>query len=220
MLFCLTKSGISNIMLNRSLKGNGYFMKKKLILVAAPPACGKTYVSELIAKTVKHIVYLDKDDLSELIRCSFKLCGEELNMDGQFYSQNLRASEYSTILNIAFSTLRFEDLVILNAPLSREVRDSEYMRALKERAASLGASLVLVWVTAPLNVCYERMKKRNSDRDTLKLENWDAYVKNIDYTAPLKLEEDNAVDRLIIFDTADDDAFSSSLEKTLEIINE
>ena len=193
-------------------------MKKKLILVAAPPACGKTYVSELISRSVEHIVYLDKDDLADIIRCAFELCGEELNMDGQFYAKNLRPSEYSTILNIAFSTLRFSDLVLLNAPLSKEVRDSDYMRSLKERAASLGAELVLIWVTAPTEVCYERMKKRNSDRDTLKLQNWDKYVKNIDYSAPVKLMEDKAVDSLIVFDTADDNAFAESLEKTLEII--
>ena len=193
-------------------------MKKKLILVAAPPACGKTYVSELISRSVEHIVYLDKDDLADLIRCAFELCGEKLNMDGQFYAKNLRASEYSTILHIAFSTLRFEDLVLLNAPLSKEVRDSEYMLSLKERAASLDAELVLIWVTAPLDICFERMKKRNSDRDTLKLENWDEYVKNIDYSVPLKLVEDNAVDSLIVFDTADDNSFAASLEKTLELI--
>ena len=193
-------------------------MKKKLILVSAPPACGKTYVSEYISRSVEHIVYLDKDDLADLLRRSFELCGEKLDMDGQFYVENLRSVEYSTILHIAFSTLRFEDLVLLNAPLSKEVRDSDYMRSLKERAASLDAELVLVWVTAPLEVCYERMKKRNSDRDILKLENWDEYVKNINYTAPLKLVEDKAVDSLIVFDTADDNAFAESLEKALEII--
>lgn len=193
-------------------------MKKKLILVASPPACGKTYVSELISRSAGHIVYLDKDDLSDLLRCSFELCGEELDMDGQFYLENFRPSEYSTILNIAFSALRFEDLVILNAPFGKEVRDSDYMRALKEKTASFGAELVLIWVTAPLEVCYERMKKRNSDRDTLKLENWEEYVKKTNYTVPIQLEEDDAVDSLIVFDTADDESVASSLEKALEII--
>ena len=193
-------------------------MKKKLILVAAPPACGKTYVSEYISRSVEHIVYLDKDDLADLLRRSFELCGEKLDMDGQFYVENLRSVEYSTILHIAFSTLRFEDLVLLNAPLSKEVRDSDYMRSLKERAASLDAELVLVWVTAPPKVCYERMKKRNSDRDILKLENWDEYVKKIDYSAPTRLVEEKAVDSLIVFDTADDNAFAESLKKALEII--
>ena len=77
-------------------------MKKKLVLVAAPPACGKTYVSELIAKSAEHIVYLDKDDLADLIRASFAVSGNEMDMDGEFYINNLRPSEYSTIFNIAF----------------------------------------------------------------------------------------------------------------------
>ena len=193
-------------------------MKKKLILVASPPACGKTYVSERISKEMGHIVYLDKDDLADLLRRSFELCGEDLNMDGEFYSKNLRFYEYSTIIHIAFSTLRFEDLVLLNAPLSCEVRDLEYMRDLKAQAEALDAELVLIWVTAPLSVCRERMAKRNSDRDTLKLQNWDAYVKNIDYSAPLMLKEENAVHHFIVFDTASEEAFESSFAKTIETL--
>ena len=193
-------------------------MKKKLILVASPPACGKTYVSERIAREMGHIVYLDKDDLADLLRRSFELCGEDLNMDGEFYSKNLRPYEYSTIMNIAFSTLRFEDLVLLNGPFSREVRDLEYMRGLKARAEALGAELVLIWVTAPLSVCHERMATRNSDRDTLKLQNWEAYVKNIDYSAPTLLKEENAVHHFTVFDTASEETFERCFAETLEIL--
>ena len=64
--------------------------KKKLILVAAPPACGKNYVSERIAEECGHIVYLDKDDLCDLVSCAFDLCGKEHNMDSKFYSENIR----------------------------------------------------------------------------------------------------------------------------------
>ena len=109
-------------------------MKKKLILVASPPACGKTYVSELIAKSVGHIVYLDKDDLCDLLRASFAISDQALDMDGDFYINHLRSAEYSAILNIAFSALRFEDHVILNAPFGKEVRDVVYMKTLKDRA--------------------------------------------------------------------------------------
>ena len=193
-------------------------MKKKLILVASPPACGKTYVSELISKALGHIVYLDKDDLADLLRCSFSLCGEPLDMDGKFYIENLRPSEYASFIRIALSALRFEDSVILNAPFGKEVRDTEYMRELKDKANGLGAELILVWVTAPPEVCYARMKKRNSDRDALKLQNWDEYVKTVNYRAPKELESKGAVDRLIIFDSTDDASVEASLAKTLEII--
>ena len=85
-----------------------------MILVAAPPACGKTYVSELIAKSIDHIVYLDKDDLGDLIRAAFYVCGKKVNMDGDFYINNLRSAEYSTMMDIAFSALRFENIVLVN----------------------------------------------------------------------------------------------------------
>ena len=191
-------------------------MEKKLILVASPPACGKTYVSQLIANKVDHAVYLDKDDLCELLRAAFSVAGREVDMDGDFYLENLRPAEYATILYIAFSTLRFADRVILNGPFGKEVRDTAFMRELKEKANENGAALILVWVTAPIELCYERMKTRNSDRDVLKLAGWDSYVKKTDYTPPYPLEEQGAVDGMIIFDTRDDVAVQASLEETLK----
>ena len=164
------------------VRGYKFYMNKKLILVAAPPACGKTYLSLQIAEKLPHIVYLDKDDLGDLVRAAFSAAGKEADMDGDFYKENIRQAEYATIMHIALSTLRFEDRVLLNAPLSKEVRDVEYMMDIKAKANALGAQLLLIWVTAPTEICYERMKKRNSDRDTLKLQDWDNYVRKINYT--------------------------------------
>ena len=192
-------------------------MKKKLILVAAPPACGKTYVSELIAKSVNNIVYLDKDDLGDLIRTCFALSDKEVDMDGDFYIKNIRSSEYSTILNIAFSALRFADIVLLNAPFGKEVRDAEYMQSLKQKANENDAELLLVWVTASIEVCYERMRKRNSVRDVQKLENWEEYVKKIDFTPPFELKEKDAVDKFVIFDANNDETTKHSLNEILKL---
>lgn len=193
---------------------------KKLILVASPPACGKTYVSEMIAKSVEHIVYLDKDDLGDLIRASFAASEEKVDMDGEFYAKNLRAAEYSTILNIAFSALRFEDVVLLNAPFVREVRDEKYMKCLKERANENNAELILIWVTASVDTCYERMKSRNSDRDGEKLKNWEEYVKKITFAPPYELESDSAVNKMIIFDNNDEMSFEHSLADVVKMISE
>lgn len=191
---------------------------KKLILVASPSASGKTYVSEHLAKALGHVVYLDKDDLCDVLRAAFAVSGNKVDMDGEFYVNSLRPAEYSTILNIAFSALRFEELVILNAPFGKEVRDIQAMQALKARTHDLDAELILIWVTAPVNVCYERMKKRNSDRDIRKLENWEEYVKKTNFTPPSELEKSKAVDKLIIFDTKDGESFERSLKETLSTI--
>lgn len=191
---------------------------KKLILVASPPACGKTYVSEMIAEAASHIVYLDKDDLGDLIRASFAVSGEKVDMDGEFYIKNLRPAEYTTILNIAFSALRFEDTVLLNAPFGSEVRDEEYMQNLKKRANENNAELILIWVTASPDVCYERMKSRNSDRDTEKIKNWEEYVKKINFAPPYELESAGAVDKIIIFDNSDEASFERLLADVVKMI--
>ncbi len=201
-------------------KGCLFLMDKKLIFVAAPPACGKTYLSLQIAETLQNIVYLDKDDLGALVRASFSAAGKEFDMDGSFYKDNIRRAEYDTLVHIALSTLRFEQYVLVNAPFGNEVRDTEYMRSIKAKANELGAQLVLIWVTAPPEVCYERMKKRNSDRDTLKLKDWDNYVRKINYTPPYELEQAQAVDRFMIFDTQDKDTYNRSLHAALHMILE
>ena len=193
-------------------------MKKQLILVASPPASGKTYLSELLAKSVGHAVYLDKDDLADLLHEAFRRAGRDIDMDGEFYTKNLRPAEYSTILNIAFSALRFEDRVILNAPFAKEVRDSGYMSDLKTRANALGAELILIWINSNADICRERMAKRNSPRDRLKLQDFEEYVKSINFSPPLELENEKAVDRLIIFDTTSDEGFNRSLSSTVEIL--
>lgn len=191
---------------------------KKLILVAAPPARGKNYVSDLIGKALGNISYLDKDDLSVLLRRSFALCKEEINMDGRFYLQNLRDAEYTTLFDLAFSTLRFSNFVLVNAPLLKEVRDVEYMSQLRQKAAQLGAELILVWVTASNSVCYERMKARNSDRDVLKLAQWDEYVRKTDCSIPSSLETSGAVDKLFVFDNENNETAAKSLEAFLNIL--
>ena len=193
-------------------------MKKKLIIVASPPASGKTFVSERLASELSGAVYLDKDDLGELVRCAFRVGGERFDMDGKFYSESIRPYEYSTVLNIAFSTLRFADTVILNGPFTREVRSSEYMRSLKERAEEQGADLILIWVQASAEICRERMMKRGADRDALKLENFENYARGIDYSPPLALEADGAVSRLIVFDTRSDELTKRSFDETLKIL--
>ena len=193
-------------------------MRKKLILVAAPPACGKTYVSERLAKELGHAVYLDKDMLAPLIRRAFVLREEEFDMDGEFYINNLRTAEYQTILDIAFSTLRFEDAVILNAPFGKEVRDAEFMRTLKEKEHDLDADLILIWIYVPLEVCHERIVRRNADRDQKKIANWESYTKKVNYSIPKDLADSNAVDTLYVFNGTDEKTSEASFSEAIKLL--
>lgn len=46
-------------------------MKKRMILVTSPPASGKTFVSQQLAKRIPNLVYLDKDALIPLSKQIF-----------------------------------------------------------------------------------------------------------------------------------------------------
>ena len=159
-------------------------MKKRMILVTSPPASGKTFVSKQLAKRLPNVIYLDKDALIPLSSQIFKVAGEENNRSSAFFEEHIRNYEYIAILDIAFEALEYADLVLINAPFTREVRDNEYIKNLKEKLASHGAELILIWVEADIEISRKRMIARNSPRDTWKLANWDEYVAGRDYSTP------------------------------------
>ena len=74
---------------------------KRLIMVVSPPASGKTYISKKLAKTLKKVVYLDKDTLIVLSNQIFKVAGEEVNRSSEFFEKNIRNFEYTAILDLA-----------------------------------------------------------------------------------------------------------------------
>ena len=51
-------------------------MSKRMILVTSPPASGKTFVSQQLAKSLPNVVYLDKDALIPLSHRIFHVAGE------------------------------------------------------------------------------------------------------------------------------------------------
>ena len=159
-------------------------MKKRMILVTSPPASGKTFVSQQLAKKLPHIVYLDKDALIPLSSRIFHVAGQENNRSSVFFEEHIRNFEYETILNIGFEALEYANLVLINAPFTREVRDNEYIKNLKAKLAKHNAELIVIWVVTDIEVSRKRMIARNSPRDTWKLANWEEYVASRDYSTP------------------------------------
>lgn len=157
---------------------------KKLILITSPPACGKTTLARALAKALHETVYLDKDTLIPLSNKVFEAAGEEINRSSEFFEKNIRDVEYEVILNFAFEAILYDSDVIINAPFSREIRDSGYIKNLRERLKKLDAELKIVWIECSTEVCHKRMTERNSVRDTWKLSHWDEYIKTENFNAP------------------------------------
>ena len=193
-------------------------MAKRLILVTSPPACGKTFISQMLAKNLSHVVYLDKDTLIGLSNVIFDVAGEERNRSSDFFEEKIRNVEYEVIIDLAMEALRYEDNVLINAPFTREIRDPEYMHSLKKKLAPYKAKLTVVWVETSPEVCRERMIERNSDRDTWKLANWDEYIKTRDFSIPNCLKGSASVDDLIIFKNSSTEEFEESMKYALSYL--
>ena len=157
---------------------------KKLILITSPPASGKTTLAKALAKAMHETVYLDKDTLVPLSIKVFEAAGEPVNRSSDFFEKHIRDVEYEVILNFAAEAIQFDSDVIINAPFSEEVRDKKYMENLRKRFAKLGAHVCVIWISCSIETTHQRMKDRNSDRDTWKLEHWEEYVKGENFDPP------------------------------------
>jgi tRNA uridine 5-carbamoylmethylation protein Kti12 len=191
---------------------------KKLILVTSPPACGKTFISKQLAKTLKHVVYLDKDTLIILSKQIFKVADQPYNRDSEFFEENIRDYEYETVVALALEALDYDDIVLINAPFTEEIRDMNYINNLKAKLKEKNTRLVVVWVETSILVCKQRMIARNSDRDTWKLAHWDEYIATCNFNIPMTLDDPNVIDDLLIFKNSSDQEFEESLKNIVDIL--
>ncbi len=191
---------------------------KKLILVTSPPACGKTFISKQLSKALKHVVYLDKDTLIILSKQIFKAAGEPYNRSSRFFEDNIRDYEYETIVALALEALEYDDIVLINAPFTEEIRDLNYINNLKAKLRVKDARLVVVWVETSIEVCRQRMIARNSDRDTWKLDHWEEYIAGCDFSVPVTLDDPKVIDDLLLFKNSSEEEFEESLRNIVEIL--
>lgn len=186
-------------------------MKKHLIIIGSPPACGKTYVATELAKRLNNPVYLDKDTIIPLSKMIFVVGKEPYNRDSDFFKKYVRDAEYEAIMAVAFESLAFNDNVIVNAPFSKELRDKKCIDELEAKLKTYDADLVPIWVHCDVDVCHQRMIDRNSDRDTWKLNNWNEYIKGQNFTTP-------NIDGVYIINNSAKDSLESDINKVLKVL--
>ena len=170
-------------------------MEKRMIFVTSPPACGKTKLSKRLATEIKHIVYLDKDE---------------------FFKKYVRDPEYDVIMDLAFEALKYENLVMVNAPFTKEIRDNEYIANLREKLKDYGAKLTVIWIVTDPEVCHQRMIDRNSDRDVWKLANWDEYISTVNFNIPENLRDPEDEGSLLLHHNSNDELTEASFAKLMK----
>ncbi|WP_439479487.1 AAA family ATPase [Chryseobacterium aquaticum] len=193
---------------------------KRLILVTSPPASGKTYISKKLSEKLKHIVYLDKDTLIPLSKQIFLVAGEEYNRSSDFFEKYIRDYEYTAIVDLALEALNYDDKALINAPFTREIRSAEYINNLKVKLKDYNAKLTVIWVITEPEVIHQRMIKRNSDRDAWKLENWNEYISEVDFSIPSTIDDpDDDLDFLKFYNSSDEE-YNESMERIVSLLEE
>ena len=87
-------------------------------------------------------------------------------------------------MDLGLEALDYDDIVLINAPFTREVHDEAFLERFRTRLAQKDARLEIIWVVTRPEICHERMIARNSDRDTWKLSHWEEYIKTVDFAIP------------------------------------
>lgn len=193
---------------------------KRLILVTSPPASGKTYISKKLSEKLKHIVYLDKDTLIPLSKQIFVVAGEEYNRSSDFFEKYIRDYEYTAIVDLALEALNYDDKALINAPFTREIRSAEYINNLKAKLKDYNAKLTVIWVITEPEIIHQRMIERNSDRDVWKLENWDEYISEVDFSIPSTIDDpDDDLDFLKFYNSSDEE-YNESMARIVSLLEE
>lgn len=193
---------------------------KRLILVTSPPASGKTYISKKLSEKLKHIVYLDKDTLIPLSKQIFVVAGEEYNRSSDFFEKYIRDYEYTAIVDLALEALNYDDKALINAPFTREIRSAEYINNLKVKLKDYNAKLTVIWVITEPEVIHQRMIERNSDRDVWKLENWNEYISEVDFSIPSTIDDPNDDLDFLKFYNSSDEEYNESMERIVSLLEE
>ncbi len=90
---------------------------------------------------------------------------------------------------MALEALNYDDKALINAPFTREIRSSEYINNLKVKLKDYNAKTYRNWVITDQEVIHQRMVERNSDRDVWKLENWEEYISEVDFSIPSTIDD-------------------------------
>ncbi len=164
------------------------------------------------------MVYLDKDTLIVLSKQIFNVANQPYDRSSSFFEENIRDFEYEAVVALALEALDYDDIVLINAPFTEEIRDINYIQQLKDKLKEKNARLVVVWVETSIEVCKQRMIARNSDRDTWKLSHWEEYIAGCNFNPPNSLDDPSVIDDLLIFKNSSDEEYQESLKRIVEIL--
>jgi predicted kinase len=142
-------------------------------VVCGRPGAGKTTYAQRLAKE-HQAALLDIDTVTDrLVRLALAESGRnEADRDSAHFKQRFRQPIYDTLFDIARQNLAWLDVVIV-APFTREIRDSDWPARLQDL---LGSAVEIHYVYCRPEIRRDRLAHRGEARDTIKLVDWNDYL--------------------------------------------
>jgi predicted kinase len=138
---------------------------------------GKSTLSKHLS-SVTGAVYLDKDTLAgPLVRVALEAFGQDPSdrESNPLYLRRIMPAEYETLFATAGRNLELGHSVVLDAPFIAYLEDPDFLRRSTETACWPAARIRVIHVRTSPDVVRQRLIDRGSERDRIKLAEWDSY---------------------------------------------
>lgn len=179
-------------------------------VVAGAPGSGKTTVANtLSSRLFPTLALLDKDTMygdfvNATLATAHRPIGER---EGIWYDEHIKVHEYNGMTAVAREISSKGCPVLLCAPFTKQIHDKNIWNAWVEQLG--GEPVRLIWVCSDAASLQHYLTLRNSERDVMKLANFDSFIKS------MHLDKEPVVEHITIDNRL---SVSKSLEEQVQAI--
>ena len=155
------------------------------ILVAGPPASGKSTVGSALAKTLGATL-IDQDVATGQLLSIIESLVNVDDLDDPQLAALTRTARYETVTRLAEDNLRLGNTVLLVAPFTAERKNLPAWQELCHRLRRAGGGAVaMVWLYLSREELLQRLRVRGAVRDAAKLRSEQRFIDQLEFGPPV-----------------------------------
>jgi predicted kinase len=155
------------------------------ILVAGPPASGKSTVAAALAKTLGATL-IDQDVATGQLLSVIESIVNVDDIDDPQLAMLTRTARYETVTRLAEDNLRLGNTVLLVAPFTAERKNLSAWQELCHRLHRAGGCAVaMIWLYLSREELLQRLRVRGADRDAAKLRSEQRFLDQLELEPPV-----------------------------------